>query len=232
MVLAAGLGKRMRPITATTPKPLVEVGGRSLIDHGFSKLLAAGVEVCVVNVHYLADLVEVHVQKCRTPEIVISDEREALLETGGGIVKALPHLGSEPFYVYNSDSFWIEGIRSNLDLLAARWDDAAMDGLLLLAPTVGSIGYSGAGDFFMDEIGRLTRRAERKVAPFAYAGAAIFHPRFFRDAPTGAFSLNVLFDRAIEEGRLFGQRMEGIWLHVGTPRAIVEAERAIAESAD
>lgn len=232
MVLAAGLGKRMRPITATTPKPLVEVGGRSLIDHGFVKLLAAGVEVCVVNVHYLADLVEVHVRKCRTPQIIISDEREALLETGGGIVKALPHLGAEPFYVYNSDSFWIEGIRSNLDLLAARWDDATMDGLLLLAPTVGSIGYSGAGDFVMDEVGRLTRRGERRVAPFAYAGAAIFHPRFFRDAPTGAFSLNRLFDRAIEEGRLFGQRMEGIWLHVGTPHAIVEAERAIAESAD
>lgn len=232
MVLAAGLGKRMRPITATTPKPLVEVGGRSLIDHAFQKLLVAGVETCVVNVHYLADLVEVHVQKCRSPHIVISDERDALLDTGGGVVKALPHLGEAPFYVYNSDSFWIEGIRSNLDLLAARWDDEAMDGLLLLAPIVGSIGYSGAGDFFMDELGRLTRRAERKVAPFAYAGAAIFHPRFFRDAPSGPFSLNLLFDRAIEEGRLFGQRMEGQWLHVGTPRAIVEAERAIAESAD
>lgn len=232
MVLAAGLGKRMRPITATTPKPLVEVGGRSLIDHAFSKLLAAGVEVCVVNVHYLADLVEVHVQKCHSPEIVISDEREALLETGGGIVKALPHLGSAPFYVYNSDSFWIEGIRANLDLLAERWDDETMDGLLLLAPTVGSIGYSGAGDFFMDETGLLIRRADPKVAPFAYAGAAIFHPRFFRDSPAGAFSLNLLFDRAIEAGRLFGQRMEGVWLHVGTPKAIRDAERAIAESAD
>ena len=232
MVLAAGLGKRMRPITATTPKPLVEVAGRSLIDHGFRRLLEAGVEVAVVNVHYLADLVEIHVQKCATPEIVISDEREALLDTGGGIAKALPHLGSKPFYVYNSDSFWIEGCRRNLDLLARRWDDATMDGLLLLAPTVGSVGYSGAGDFFMDADGRLTRRAERKVAPFAYAGAAILHPRLFADAPSGAFSLNVLFDRALEAGRLYGQRMEGIWLHVGTPRAILEAEAAIAESAD
>lgn len=232
MVLAAGLGKRMRPITATTPKPLVEVGGRSLIDHGFDKLRAAGVELCVVNVHYLADLVEVHVLKCRAPRIVISDERDQLLETGGGIVRALPQLGDDSFYVYNSDSFWIEGIRANLDLLAARWDEAEMDGLLLLAPTVGSIGYSGAGDFFMDELGRLARRSENKVAPFAYAGAAIFHPRLFRDAPTGAFSLNRLFDRAIGEGRLWGQRMEGIWLHVGTPRAIRDAERAIAESAD
>ncbi len=232
MVLAAGLGKRMRPLTATTPKPLIEVAGRSLVDHGIAKLEAAGVEVCVVNVHYLADLVEVHVGKWAAPRIVVSDERAALLETGGGIVKALPHLGAEPFYVYNSDSFWIEGIRSNLDLLARRWDDATMDGLLLLSPTVGSIGYSGAGDFLMDETGRLTRRAERRIAPFAYAGAAIFHPRFFRDAPTGAFSLNRLFDRALAEGRLYGQRMEGVWLHVGTPQAIVEAERAIAESAD
>jgi MurNAc alpha-1-phosphate uridylyltransferase len=232
MVLAAGLGKRMRPITATTPKPLVEVGGRSLVDHAIAKLKAAGVEVCVVNVHYLADLVEVHVGKWKNPKIVFSDEREALLETGGGIVKALPLLGTEPFYVYNSDSFWIEGIRANLDLLARRWDEAAMDGLLLLAPTVGSIGYSGSGDFVMDELGRLSRRGERRVAPFAYAGAAIFHPRLFRDAPSGAFSLNRLFDRAIEEGRLYGQRMEGTWLHVGTPEAIGEAERAIAESAD
>ncbi len=232
MVLAAGLGKRMRPITATTPKPLVEVAGRSLIDHGFQRLLHAGVEVAVVNVHYLADLVEIHVQKCHSPEIVISDERTELLDTGGGITKALPLLGPKPFYVYNSDSFWIEGIRSNLDLLAARWDDEAMDGLLLLAPIVGSIGYSGAGDFFMDELGRLTRRAERKVAPFAYAGAAILHPRLFEGAPSGAHSLNVQFDKAIAAGRLFGQRMEGVWLHVGTPRAIREAEAAIAESAD
>lgn len=232
MVLAAGLGKRMRPITATTPKPLVEVAGRSLIDHGFQRLLEAGVKVAVVNVHYLADLVEIHVQKCRSPEIVISDEREKLLDTGGGITKALPLLGKDPFYVYNSDSFWIEGIRRNLDLLASRWNDETMDGLLLLAPTVGSVGYSGSGDFLMDVDGRLTRRPERRVVPFAYAGAAILHPRLFEGAPSGAFSLNVLFDKAIEAGRLFGHRMEGVWLHVGTPRAIREAEAAIAESAD
>lgn len=232
MVLAAGLGKRMRPITATTPKPLVEVAGRSLIDHGFARLVAAGVEVAVVNVHYLADLVEVHVQKHARPRVVISDEREALLDTGGGIAKALPLLGPEPFYVYNSDSFWIEGIRANLDLLAERWDDESMDGLLLLAPTVGSVGYSGPGDFFMDHLGLLSRRTERKVAPFVYAGAAILHPRLFEGAPAGAFSLNLLFDRAIAAGRLWGQRMEGVWLHVGTPRAILDAERAIAESVD
>jgi len=232
MVLAAGLGKRMRPITATTPKPLVEVAGRSLIDHGLTRLRAAGVEVAVVNVHYLADLVEVHVQKCRSPQIVVSDERAALLDTGGGIVHALPHLGTKPFYVYNSDSFWIEGVRSNLDLLAERWDEAEMDALLLLAPTVGSVGYSGPGDFDMDKDGRLERRPERRVVPFAYAGAAILHPRLFEGAPAGAFSLNILFDKAIEAGRLYGHRMEGMWLHVGTPEAIAEAEAAVSESAD
>jgi MurNAc alpha-1-phosphate uridylyltransferase len=234
MVLAAGLGKRMRPITATTPKPLVEVAGRSLIDHGLDRLRAAGVETAVVNVHWLADLVEVHVAKCATPRIVVSDEREALLETGGGLVKALPLLGAAPFYLINSDSFWIEGYKPNLELLVERWDDAAMDALLLLAPTVGSIGYDGLGDFLMDDTGRLIRRDERRVAPFVYAGAAILSPRLFADAPPvgEAFSLNLLFDRALAAGRLFGQRMSGVWLHVGTPRAIREAEAAIAESAD
>jgi len=232
MVLAAGLGKRMRPITATTPKPLVEVGGRSLIDHGLEKLRAAGVETAVVNVHWLADLVEVHTAKCKTPSIVFSDERAELLETGGGIVKALPLLGEKPFFLINSDSFWIEGYRPNLDLLSARWDEAAMDALLLLAPTVGSIGYDGAGDFLMDETGRLSRRTSPRVAPFVYSGAAILSPRLFADAPMGRFSLNLLFDRALETGRLWGQRMNGQWLHVGTPQAIREAEAAIAESAD
>ncbi|MCE1236466.1 MAG: nucleotidyltransferase family protein [Hyphomicrobiales bacterium] len=234
MVLAAGLGKRMRPITATTPKPLVEVAGRSLIDHGLDRLRAAGVETAVVNVHWLADLVEVHVAKCATPRILVSDEREALLDTGGGLVKALPLLGEKPFYLINSDSFWIEGYRANLDLLAERWDEAAMDALLLLAPTVGAVGYDGLGDFLMDDAGRLVRRDERCVAPFVYAGAAILSPRLFADAPPvgEAFSLNRLFDRALEAGRLWGQRMSGVWLHVGTPRAIREAEAAIAESAD
>ncbi|NLH83722.1 MAG: nucleotidyltransferase family protein [Phyllobacteriaceae bacterium] len=158
MVLAAGLGKRMRPITATTPKPLVEVAGKALIDHGLERLHAAGVETAVINVHWLADLVEVHVAKCLAPKIVISDERAKLLETGGGIVKALPLLGEKPFYLLNSDSFWIEGYRRNLDLLAEFWDDAGMDALLMMAPTVGSIGYDGAGDYQMTDDGRLARR--------------------------------------------------------------------------
>lgn len=231
MVLAAGIGKRMRPITATVPKPLVEVGGRALIDHGLDRLEKAGVETAVVNVHYLADLVRVHVTRRNRPNIVISDEREKLLDTGGGIARALPHFGSEAFYVINSDSFWIEGPRPNLDWLAGGWNDDRMDALLLLASTVRSIGYNGRGDFRMDPAGRLARRPEREVAPFAYAGAAILHPRLFADCPEGPFSLNRLFDQAIEAERLFGVRMDGAWLHVGTPETIGEAELSIADSA-
>lgn len=231
MVLAAGIGKRMRPITATVPKPLVEVGGRALIDHGLDRLEKAGVETVVVNVHYLADLVRVHVTRRNRPSIVISDEREKLLDTGGGIARALPHFGGEAFYVINSDSFWIEGPRPNLDWLAGGWNEDRMDALLLLASTVRSIGYNGRGDFRMDPAGRLARRPEREVAPFAYAGAAILHPRLFAECPEGPFSLNRLFDQAIEAERLFGVRMDGSWLHVGTPETIGEAELSIADSA-
>jgi len=231
MVLAAGIGKRMRPLTVTTPKPLIEVGGRALIDRALDRLEAAGVTTVVVNVHYLHDLVRVHVGRRGHPRIVISDERDRLLDTGGGVAKALPHLGDDAFYVVNSDSFWIEGPRPNLDWLAAAWRGEAMDALLLVASTVRAIGYHGRGDFGMDPAGRLLRRAEREVAPFAYAGAAILHPRLFADCPAGPFSLNLLFDRAIENGRLYGVRMEGLWLHVGTPQAVGEAELSIADSA-
>ena len=231
MVLAAGLGKRMRPITVTTPKPLVEVAGRALIDHGLDRLERAGVEHAVVNVHYLADLVSVHVGRRKRPAIVVSDERDRLLDTGGGVVKALTHLGREPFYLLNSDSFWIEGARPNLDWLASGWRDDTMDALLLVASTVRTIGYNGRGDFRMDPAGRLVRRGEREVAPFVYAGAAILHPRLFAGAPLDAFSLNILFDRAMEAGRLFGVRLDGLWLHIGTPEAIGEAELTIADSA-
>lgn len=231
MVLAAGIGKRMRPVTATVPKPLVEVAGRPLLDHALDRLARAGVETAVVNVHYLAHLVEAHLRRREHPHVVISDERGELLETGGGIKKALPLLGDQPFYVMNSDSFWIEGPRPNLDWLAGAWDDARMDALLMLAPTVASIGYPGAGDFVMEKDGSLARRAERTIAPFVYSGAAILSPRLFEGAPSGAFSLNLLFDRAIEAGRLFGVRMDGIWLHVGTPEAIREAEASVRESA-
>ncbi|WP_181708609.1 nucleotidyltransferase family protein [Chthonobacter rhizosphaerae] len=231
MVLAAGRGKRMRPITATTPKPLVEVNGRALIDHALDRLAAAGVARAVVNVHYLADLIEVHVMKRTAPAVVVSDERGKLLDTGGGVVKALDHLGDEPFFHLNSDSIWIEGARPNLEVMAERWNGDAMDGLLMLASTVTSVGYDGFGDFQMDRTGQLTRRRERTVAPFVYAGVAILHPRLFEGLAAEPFSLNRVFDRAIADGRLHGMRMDGIWLHVGTPEAIREAETAIALSA-
>jgi MurNAc alpha-1-phosphate uridylyltransferase len=231
MVLAAGIGKRMRPISATTPKPLVRVAGRSLIDHCLDGLAAAGVTRAIVNVHYLADLVEAHLARRTAPEVIVSDERDVLLETGGGIRRALPLLGGEPFFLRNSDSFWVEGVRKNLDWLTGAWDEIRMDALLLLAPTVSSIGYSGTGDFCLDKAGRLSRRPERTVAPFAYAGAAILHPRLFAGGPDGAFSLNLLFDRAIEAGRLFGVRLDGIWINVETPSAVALAENAIIASA-
>lgn len=232
MVLAAGLGKRMRPITATMPKPLVEVSGCSLIDYGLAALQRAGVEKAVVNVHYMAEQVQSHLLRRRmAPEIIISDERRQLLDTGGGIVNALPALGADPFYLINSDSFWLEGARPNLDWLADAWRDDAMDALLLVASTVNAVGYSGRGDFRMDTTGRLIRRPERSVSPFVYAGAAILHPRLFEGAPEGAFSLSSLFDKAIENDRLYGVRLDGVWLHIGTPEAVREAERVIADSA-
>ena len=231
MMLAAGLGKRMRPLTASAPKPLIEVGGRALIDWGLDRLERAGVERVVVNVHYLAELVRAHVGRRGHPDIVVSDETAKLLDTGGGIVKALPHLGDEPFYLLNSDSFWIEGARPNLEWLAGAWRETDMDALLMLASTVRAVGYNGRGDFHMDPAGRLTRRPEREVAPFAYAGVAILHPRLFAGREAVPFSLNALFDEALEAGRLFGTRMDGVWLHVGTPEAIGEAELSIADSA-
>lgn len=232
MILAAGLGKRMRPLTATTPKPLIEVNGQALVDHGMDRLAAAGVKTCVVNVHYLADLVEVHVRRRGDMEVVVSDERDQLLDTGGGIRKALPLLGDEPFFLLNADTcYWIEGVKPNLEHMIDAWDESRMDALLLVAETVKSVGYSGRGDFDMARDGALTRRPEKGVTPFAYAGAAILHPRLFEEAPDGPFSMNLLFDKAIEKGRLFGVQMEGIWLHIGTPEAIRAAEHAVRESA-
>lgn len=232
MILAAGRGKRMRPITATTPKPLVEILGRSLLDRILDRLVEAGVGTAVVNVHYLADLIEVHVAKRHDIAVRISDERDVLLDTGGGVVKALPLIGDAPFFHLNSDTIWIEGVHANLDALASFWDGDRMDGLLLLAPTVGSIGYSGVGDFDMDACGRLHRRAERNVAPFVYAGVAMFNPAVFRDYAVEPFSLNRVFDDLMARGRLSGLRMDGTWLHVGTPDAIQSAELAIRQSAE
>jgi MurNAc alpha-1-phosphate uridylyltransferase len=230
MVLAAGLGTRMRPLTDRTPKPLVEVAGKPLIDHVLDRLAAVGVETAVVNVHYLADQIERHLAGRRAPRIVISDERDRLLDTGGGVVKALPLLGSAPFYHLNSDTLWIDSVRPNLARLADGFDPDRMDGLLLLAATSSSVGYGGRGDFVMGPDGRLRRRLEREVAPFVFAGVAILTPALFAGAPSGAFSLNRLFDQAMEAGRLHGLRLEGVWMHVGEPDAIADAEAAILES--
>ncbi|GAB6970958.1 nucleotidyltransferase family protein [Methylobacterium phyllosphaerae] len=222
----------MRPVTATVPKPLVEVAGKALLDHALDRVAEAGIGTAVVNVHYLADLIEGHLAgRTEGPATLVSDERGALLETGGGIRKALPLLGAGPFVVLNSDSFWLEGPASNLRRLIESWDGDRMDGLLLVAPTATSLGYEGAGDFVMDPDGRLERRGEREVAPFIYAGVAILTPSLFADTPTGAFSLNLLFDRAIAAGRLFGMRLDGQWLHVGTPEAIRAAEERVRASA-
>jgi MurNAc alpha-1-phosphate uridylyltransferase len=231
IVLAAGLGTRMRPYNGDVPKPLVAVGGKSLIDYGLDRLADAGVERAVVNVHHLADTVERHLASRRRPRIVISDERAGLLGTGGGIAKALPQLGEAPFFLVNSDTLWLDGVKPNFARLAEAFDAAAMDALLLLAPTAGSIGYSGRGDYMMLPDGRLRRRAEQEVVPFIYAGAAILSPALFADAPAGAFALTLLFDRAGEHGRLFGLRLEGVWMHVGTPEAVAAAEAALAAMA-
>jgi len=231
MVLAAGLGTRMRPLTDTMPKPMVPVAGRALIDHVLDRLGEAGVERVVVNVHYMAEALQQHLAGRQRPQIVISDERGLLLGTGGGVVKALPELGDAPFFHINSDTIWIDGVQPNLARLAQTFEPAAMDALLLLAPTTGSIGYDGRGDFVMMPDGRLARRGEREVAPFVYAGAAILAPALFADAPAGEFSLTALFDRAAAQGRLYGLRLEGLWMHVGTPEAIAAAEAAIRASA-
>ena len=231
MVLAAGLGTRMQPLTTHRPKPLVAVGGKPLLDHVLDRLADAGVERTVVNVHYLADQIVAHVKGRKRPRIEISDERDVILGTGGGVVKALPMLGDTPFFHLNSDTLWIEGPRPNLGRLSAVFDPRRMDALLLLAPTATSIGYDGRGDYAMRPDGALVRRGEREVVPFVYAGAAIFSPALFVGAPAGAFALTKLFDRAEEAGRLHGLRLEGAWMHVGTPEAVAQAENAILASA-
>ncbi len=230
MVLSAGLGTRMRPLTDNMPKPLVEVGGKPLIDHVLDRLAEAGAEQAVVNVHYFAEQIERHLAGRTKPQVVISDERGVLLGTGGAVVKALPLLGEAPFFHVNSDSIWVDGVKPNLARLAEGFDAATMDALLLLAPTTGSIGYAGRGDFAFAADGRLRRRAERGVAPFVFAGAAILSPALFKDAPQGEFPLTDLFARAAEQGSLHGLRLEGLWMHVGTPDAIALAENAIRAS--
>jgi MurNAc alpha-1-phosphate uridylyltransferase len=231
MVLAAGLGKRMRPLTATRPKPLIEVAGQSLLDHLLERLRAAGVEKAVVNVHYLADAVEAHLKKnAHGLDIKISDERGLLLETGGGMVKALPLIDADPFLVVNSDNLWIDGPADTLKLLASHWDGAKMDALLLLVPHARASNHGGRGDFHMDRTGRLRRRQRSHVAPFVYTGIQMVSKRLLEGAPEGPFSANILWDKAIAEGRCFGAVHQGLWFDVGTPQSIKATELILEDA--
>jgi MurNAc alpha-1-phosphate uridylyltransferase len=228
MIMAAGLGKRMRPLTATRPKPLVEVGGKTLLDHVLDRLRAAGVEKIVVNVHYLADALEAHLATRRNGlEVAISDERELLMETGGGLIKAKPLIDCDPFLALNSDNLWVDGPADTIKLLASQWDGEKMDALLLLVPLARALNHHGMGDFHMDRSGRVRRRKPGHVAPFVFTGVQMVSKRLLRDAPEGPFSTNILWDRAIEEGRCFGAVHQGLWFDVGTPNSIRMTEAAL-----
>ena len=229
MVLAAGLGTRMRPLSLKTPKPMIPVAGKPLIDHMLDRLAAAGVTFAVVNVHHLGQQVIDHVMKRTDMEIVISDESARLLDTGGGTASALHHFGGEPFFSVNTDALYVDARGDALQRLARSWDPERMDALMLLALTVRSIGYYGRGDFTMDPAGRLKRRATATVSPFVWTTIQIVHPRLFADPPPPPFSTNLMWDRAIAKGRLFGQRLDGDWLEINTPEAIEEAETWLSE---
>lgn len=235
MILAAGLGTRMAPLTLETPKPLIKLGGKPLIDHAIDRLVAGGIDFIVVNVHYKADQLIEHVNKKRTelPKVkfVISDETEELLDTGAGVRKALPLFEGEAFLTYNSDSLWIEGMGSSLARMHARWNPETMDALMLLAPCATAIGYDGRGDFDMDAWGRLKRRPEMNIAPFVWTGVQIVQSSLFQDAPQGRFSINRQWDRSMTAGRLWGMRLDGVWIHVGTPQALEEAEEFLRDLA-
>lgn len=226
MVLAAGFGKRMRPITETLPKPLVSVNGETMLDRILDRLAEAGVRKAVVNLHHLGDQIEGHLAERSRPGIVFSPEPE-ILETGGGVKKALHHLGKEPFFVVNGDVLWLDGRRPALKRLAETWDGRQMDCLLLLHQSVFAYGYEGMGDFVMDPAGRVRRRREREVAPFVFAGMQILHPRLLDSTPEGPFSLNRVYDQAAERGRLYGISHDGEWFHVGTPEDLKAAEEAM-----
>ncbi len=231
MLMAAGLGKRMRPLTATRPKPLVEVAGAALIDHVLDRLAVAGVARAVVNVHYLADALEAHLRRHdHGLDIAISDERAKLLETGGGLVKALPLIDTDPFIQVNSDNFWVDGPVDALNLLAERWDDASMDALLLLVPLARANCHSGKGDFHMDAAGRISRRRVGRIAPFVFTGVQMLSKRLITEPPTDVFSTNVFWDRAIEAGRCYGVVHQGLWFDVGSPHAIARTEALLADA--
>lgn len=232
MLMAAGLGKRMRPLTATRPKPLVKVAGQPLIDHALDRIEAAGISRIVVNVHYLADTVKAHLQsrERRRADVayLVSDERERLLETGGGLMKAAPLLGDRPFLCANSDNIWLDGPQDSIRMLAARWDEARMDALLLLVPHARAHCHRGMGDFHMDAQGLLSRRRPGRVAPFVFTGVQILSPRLLVDPPGDVFSTNIFWNRAIAAGRAYGMSHQGLWFDVGTPAALPIVEAVIA----
>lgn len=231
MVMAAGLGKRMRPLTATKPKPLVEVAGKPLLDHVLDRLRAAGVQRVIVNVHYLPDALEAHLKTVAGDlDVLVSDERAELLETGGGLVQAAPMIDCDPFLAVNSDNLWVDGPADTLKLLASHWDGERMDALLLLVALARAGNHRGQGDFHMDTEGRLRRREKARVAPFVYTGIQLVSKRLLRDAPEGPFSTNILWDRAIDEGRCFGVVHQGLWFDVGTPEAIGATEAALQDA--
>ncbi|HEU5482365.1 MAG TPA: nucleotidyltransferase family protein [Sphingomicrobium sp.] len=231
MVLAAGLGKRMRPLTASRPKPLIEVAGKPLLDHLLEKLRTSGVEKIVVNVHYLADAVEAHLaNNSHGLKVEISDERGLLLETGGGMVRAGPLIDCDPFLAVNSDTLWIDGPADTLRLLASHWDGDKMDALLLLVPHARAENHRGMGDFHMGRTGRLRRRARSHVAPFVYTGVQIVSKKLLEGAPEGPFSTNLLWDHAIEQGRCFGAVHQGLWFDVGTPQSIKATELTLEDA--
>lgn len=231
MVMAAGLGKRMRPLTATRPKPLVEVAGKPLIDHVFDRLRSAGVPRVVVNVHYMADALEAHLRaRVKDIAVVVSDERKQLMETGGGLIQARDLLGDAPFLCINSDNLWVDGPTDAIRAMAAAWDDARMDALLLMVPLARAHSHRGKGDFHLDPFGRIVgRRQEGRLAPFVYTGVQILHPRVLVDAPAGPFSTMLFWERAIEAGRAWGLVHQGLWFDVGSPPAIPAAEAILAD---
>lgn len=226
MVLAAGLGKRMRPLTASQPKPLVRVAGKALIDHALDRLADAGIAKAVVNVHYLADALDAHVSARAAPKVTLSDERALLLETGGGMIKARALL-PDPFFALNSDNIWLDGPRNAFADLSAAWNPAIMDALLLVVPHARAHNFDGPGDFHMDALGRLSRRKPGRIAPFIYSGIQLVSHRLLREAPEGPFSTNILWNRAIAEDRLYGLAFTGQWFEVGTPAAIAPTEEAL-----
>ena len=231
MIMAAGLGTRMRPLTNDRPKPLVEVRGKALIDHVIDRLVETGVTTVVVNVHYRADMIEAHLARRKDVEILISDERDGLLDSGGGIYKALSLFDGKPFFHVNADTVWVEGASHALSRLKAQWNPETMDALMLLAPTVNTICYDGRGDFMMDAAGHLSRVPENRIAPFVWMSVEILHPRLFDSAPGGRFSVNPLWDKAIERERLYGIRLDGVWMHIDRPDAVTASEAFLADLA-